>query len=128
MTLTDGGFPQGEPISSLTQSDRQLRITKNILAGEPLATLLNLVTCERDEPPRYSTDSFITKVGQVVVTFQNEDLSKAKSVYNARLGRRVLKFHYTVDPKFYPDMNLLEFEATAYGKQAGHATFDFEGD
>ncbi len=67
-------------------------------------------------------------MGTVVTTFQPDDLDKAESRWNDKLSKLVRKFHYTVNTNFHPDKKLMEFETSAYGKQAGQTTIDFEGD
>ncbi|RJE22726.1 hypothetical protein PHISCL_04942 [Aspergillus sclerotialis] len=87
--------------------------------GDDMISTLSLYSCSRDDPPEYSFDHGVRKVGVIETDFSDVDRSIIESKYDKSKKMRVYKIHYDVNVSFRGATGILEFTSLINGEVIG---------
>lgn len=87
--------------------------------GDDMVSTLSLYSCSRDDPPEYSFDHGVRKVGVIETDFSDTDRSKIESKYDKSKKMRVHRIQYDVNVSFRGATGILEFTSLIGGEVIG---------
>lgn len=87
--------------------------------GDEMLSTLSLYSCAIDDPPEYSFDHAVRKVGVIETDFSDIDRSNIESKYDKSKKLRVYKIQYDVNVSFRGATGILEFTSLINGEVIG---------
>jgi molecular chaperone DnaK (HSP70) len=94
--------------------------------GQPLTDYMMLYSSVLDEPQENISNARVEKVGKVVSSFPKDfDFGETNETYNARLGKKIYQFRYTVQARFGEKDGILCFRTLVNGKVVGTTDIEY---